>query len=133
MSRGQALVELAVCAPVVMLLTLGAVGSVQVVEASAGLDAATKAAAAAAARAPDPVSAESAARARFLSIVAGYPLSSPRLSIASGKFGRDDQVIATATGAVDLAWASLVLPGRLTLASRATVPLESWRSHRSSS
>ncbi|MGH7762113.1 MAG: hypothetical protein ACREOY_11985 [Candidatus Dormibacteraceae bacterium] len=130
MSRGQALVELAVCAPVVMLLTVGAVASAEVIDARAGLDAATNAAAAAAARAPDPASAQSAARATFLSVVADYPLRSARLSIASGQFGRNDQVIAIATGAVDISWASLVVPERWTLSSRAVVQLEPWRTHR---
>ena len=130
MSRGQALVELAVCAPVVMLLTVGAVASAEVIDARTGLDAATNAAAAAAARAPDPASAQSAARATFSSVVADYPLRSARLSIASGQFGRNDQVIAIATGAVDISWASLVVPERWTLSSRATVQLEPWRTHR---
>lgn len=129
MSRGQALVELAVCAPVVVLLTLGSVAGVQVIDARAGLDAATNAAAAAAARAPDPASAQRAASARFSSMVADYPLRSPRLSIASGEFGRKDQVIAIGTGGVDVSWASLVFPGRLTLSARATVQLEPWRTH----
>jgi len=115
-----------------MLLTLGAVASVQVADARAGLDAATKAAAAEAARAPGQAIAESAARARFQSIVAGYPLTSTRLTITTGQFGRGDQVIAAATGAVDVSWASLVFPGRLTLVCRAAVPLESWRTHRAS-
>ena len=83
MSRGQALLELSVCAPVVMLLTLGTVAGGQVIDARAGLDAATNAAAAAAARAPDPASAQSAAHARFQSMIAGYPLTSTRLSVAS--------------------------------------------------
>jgi hypothetical protein len=130
MSRGQALVELAVCTPIVMLLTVGAVAGMQVIDARAGLDAATMAAAASAARAPDPATAESVARSRFLSIVAGYPLRSSRLGIVSGQFGRSDQAIATATGVVDISWASLVFPARLTLASRATAPLEPWRTHR---
>jgi Flp pilus assembly protein TadG len=132
-SRGQALVELAVCTPVVMLLTLGAVAGAQVIDARAGLEAATEAAAAEAARAPDPATADRAARARFQSMVAGYPLKSPSLSITSGQFGRKDEVIATASSAVDISWASLVFPGRLTLAWRAAVPLESWRTHRPSS
>jgi len=131
-SRGQALVELAICAPIVMLLTLGAVASAQVIDAHAGLNAATKAAAAEAARAPDPVSADHAARVRFQSMVASYPLSSALLSITSGRFGRNDEVIATASGDVDISWASLVFPGRLTMACRAAVPLESWRTHRPS-
>ena len=130
MSRGQALVELAVCAPVVMLLTLGAVASVQVIDAHAGLDAATKAAAAEAARAPDPASADSAARARFQSMVAGYPLSSTHLSLSAGKFSRTDEVLATASATVDVSWAALVIPKTLTLESHCTVRIESWRSHR---
>jgi predicted negative regulator of RcsB-dependent stress response len=116
-----------------MLLTVGAVAGVQVIDARAGLDAATMAAAAAAARAPDSASAEIVAQNRFLAIVAGYPLRSPRLAVVSGQFGRNDQAIATATGVVDISWASLVFPARLTLASRATVPLEPWRTHRQSS
>lgn len=132
MSRGQALLELSVCAPVVMLLTLGTVAGGQVIDARAGLDAATNAAAAAAARAPDPASAQSAAHARFQSMIAGYPLTSTRLSVASGEFGRGDQVVAIATGVVDVSWASLVFAQRLTMSSRAAVQLERWRSHRES-
>jgi Flp pilus assembly protein TadG len=131
-SRGQSLVELAVCAPVVMLLALGAVASVQVIDARAGLEAATQAAAAEAARAPDPATAQIAARTRFDSMVASYPLRSPRVSISIGRFSRTEGVVASATGAVDISWEALVFPGGLTLAVRATVPLESWRSHRPS-
>ena len=130
MNRGQALVELAVCAPVVILLVLGAVASVQVIDARAGLDAATKAAAAEAARAPDPVSAERAARASFLSLVASYPLSSAHLSLSVGKFGRSDVVSATASGSVNVSWAALVIPTGLTLESHCALPIESWRSRR---
>jgi Flp pilus assembly protein TadG len=132
-SRGQSLVELAICAPLVMLLTLGAAAAVQVIDASAGLQAATQAAAAEASRAPDAASAESAARARFQSVLADYPLRSPQLSITAGHFSRTDEVIATSSGAVDISWAELFLPGPLTLNSRAAVPLESWRSHRPAS
>jgi Flp pilus assembly protein TadG len=128
MSRGQALLELAVCAPVVMLLTLSAVAGGQVIDARAGLDAATNAAAAAAARAPDAASAERSARARFQSMVASYPLSSAYLSLSVGKFGRTDVVSATASGTVDVSWAALVLPSRLMLESHCTIPIESWRS-----
>lgn len=128
MTRGQSLVELAVCAPVIMVLTLGAVATVQVVDARAGLQAATVAAAAEAARAPDPASAQAEAQARFSSIVAGYPLSSAHLSVTIGRFSRTDNVLATASGVVDVSWAAFVLPPRLTLESRAIVPLESWRS-----
>jgi len=127
-SRGQALVELAVCAPLIVLLTLGTAAAVQVLDASAGLQAATQAAAAEAARAPDAVTAERAARARFQAMVEDYPLRSPYVSISSGGFSRTDEAIALASGAVDISWAGLIFPGRLTLSSRAAVPLESWRS-----
>jgi hypothetical protein len=62
-------------------------------------------------------------------MVASYPLRSVHLEVELGKFNRTDQVVANASGTVEISWAALVLPGRLTLRSRATVPLESWRSH----
>jgi Flp pilus assembly protein TadG len=65
MNGGQALVELALCAPVVVFLALGTAAVVQVEDAAAGLDAATHAAATAAARAPDPVTANAAALSAF--------------------------------------------------------------------
>jgi Flp pilus assembly protein TadG len=129
-SRGQSLVELAICAPVVLVLPLGAVATVQVVDARAGLEAATQAAAAQAARAPGPELATSQAQVRFASMIAGYPLRSARLTIAVGQFNRTDQVIATASGGVDVAWAGLVFPRVVILQCRATVALEQWRSHR---
>jgi Flp pilus assembly protein TadG len=129
MNRGQSLVELAVSAPVILLLALGAVATVRVVDARAGLEAATQSAAAEAARAPDPINAQAAAQVRFSSMVSSYPLQSAHVNIELGKFNRSDQVVAIASGAVDISWAALLLPSRLTLESRATVPLESWRSH----
>src|SRR4029077_11882614 len=72
-ARAQALLELALCAPVVIFLALAAVAAVQFASARAGLDAATQAAADAAARAPDPAAANESAQSRFESIVAGYP------------------------------------------------------------
>lgn len=133
MTRGQALVELAVCAPVILLLTLGAVATIQIVDASEGLQAATQAAAADAARAPDPASAQAAARVRFLSMVAGYPLGSPKLRLTLGLFSRIDQVVATSSAEVDVSWAALVLPRKLMLQARAVVPIEMWRSRGTSS
>ena len=128
MMRGQSLVELALCTPVVLLLTLGAVATVQIVDAGSGLEAATQAAAAVAARAPNPASVQAAAHARFSSIVAGYPLGSTTLHVTLGGFSRTDQVVAVSAGTVDVSWAALVLPGRLLLQARAIVPLETWRS-----
>jgi Flp pilus assembly protein TadG len=129
MSRGQSLVELAVSAPVILLLALGASATVQVVDARAGLDAATQAAAAEAARAGNPTQARAAAQIRFSSMVANYPVRSAHLTIDLGKFDRAGQVSAIASGTVDISWAAIFLPSRLTLESRASVPVELWRSH----
>jgi Flp pilus assembly protein TadG len=129
--RGQSMVELALCAPILMLLALGAAAAVQVAEARAGLDAATQAAAAAAARAPDAASAQSNAEQRFESMIAGYPLRSAVLHVTLGSFGRADQVAATASGSVDIAWAAFFLPGRVALRSAVVVHLEPWRTRRS--
>ena len=130
MSRGQSLVELAVCAPVVLLLTVGAVATAQLVDAQAGLDAATQAAAAEAARAPGPALATSLGKARFASMIAAYPLRSGQLTVTLGRFNRTDEVVATASAGVDIAWASLLFPREMTFQSRATVSREQWRSHR---
>jgi hypothetical protein len=115
---------------VVLLLTLGAVATTQIVDARAGLEAATQAAAAQAARAPDAALAASEAQARFASMIADYPLSSAHLTIMLGQFNRRDEVIATASGSVDVAWAALFFPRVMTLQCRTAVPLEQWRSHR---
>jgi Flp pilus assembly protein TadG len=130
MMRGQALVELALCAPVVVLLAVGVAAVVQVEEASAGLDAATHAAAAAAARAPDAASADGTAHARFDSVVAGYPLRGATLRISFGTFARASEVSLSSNAFVDVAWAGLALPRRIELRSQATIALEPWRTHR---
>ena len=132
-STGQSLVELALCAPIAMLLALGGAATVRVADAHAGLSAATQAAAAAAARSPDPVSARLAAEDRFLSVLGGYPVQSPVLRLTLGSFNRADEITATSSGWVDIGWASmLLLPGRVNLESKAVVHIESWRTHRGS-
>lgn len=133
MNSGQALVELALCAPVVVFLTLGTAAVVQVEDAAAGLDAATHAAATAAARAPDPASANAAAGSAFEAAAASYPLSGTTLQISVGGFGRSTDVTVTSQGFVDVGWAPLVLPRRLGVHSRAVMALERWRTHRPSS
>jgi Flp pilus assembly protein TadG len=131
--RAQALLELALCAPVVVLLALGTVAAVQVAGARAGLEAATQAAADAAARAPDPATAVAAAQGRFSSVVAGYPVQSATLRVSVGDFDRAGHVTASSSGRVDLAWAAfLLLPGQVTIRSQVVVPLEPWRTHRPS-
>jgi len=129
-ARGQALVELALCAPVITLLALGVAAVVQVEDASSGLDAATHAAAGAAARAPDPTTANTAARSRFAAVVFAYPLRGATVEIAVGGFSRAKDVTVTSHAYVDVAWAGLVLPHRLEVWSRAVMRVESWRTHR---
>jgi len=120
--RGQALVELALCVPVILVLALGAVTAVQVVEAESGLQAATSAALSAAVRAPDAGKAIAAARSSFASVIAGYPLSSPSISIALDAFGRGSLITADATATVEAAGAHIALH------VHAALRVERWRS-----
>ncbi|HYM67285.1 MAG TPA: hypothetical protein VEW68_08350 [Patescibacteria group bacterium] len=131
MKRGQAMLELAVCVPVVLLMAIGAAACVQVADAASGLQAAADAAAATAARAPDAATAETAARLRFDSVAAGYPLSRPAVSFDLGGFQRIGQVTVTATATVDVDWAGLLhLPGSVLLRARAVAQIDSWRTRR---
>lgn len=130
LDRGQALLELALCAPVVILLAVGVAAIVQVEDASAGLDAATHAAASVAARSPDSVSANSAAHARFTAVVLAYPLRGATLQVSLGSFSRADDVTVASEAWVDIGWAGLVFPHQLEVRSRAVVRLEPWRTHR---
>lgn len=130
-ARAQALLELALCAPVVILLALGTVAAVQVAGARAGLDAATQAAADAAARAPDPVTAAAAAQERFTALVGNSPIRSATLTVSLGDFDRAGHVTASSSARVDLGWAAmLLLPSQITLQSHVMVSLEPWRTHR---
>lgn len=129
-ARGQALIELALCTPVVLLLALGAVAGVQVASARAGLEAATQAAAEAAARASSAQTATAAAHDRFRAIVDNYPVQSAILVVSVGNFERGGSVDATATASIDIAWAAfLMLPSEVMLHSDVRIPLEPWRSH----
>ena len=128
--RGQALLELALCAPMVLLLALGTVASVQVASARAGLDAATQAAAEAASRAPSAQAAMAAADARFRGVVAEYPLRSATLVVSVGDFDRGGSVLASSSASIDVAWAALLLvSSQVTLHSQVRLRLEPWRSH----
>ena len=126
--RGQAAVELAVCMPVVLLIGLGAVATVQVIDAAVGLHAATAAAVAAAARAPDEAAARAAARSRFEAMVSAYPLHGTTLKVDDAGFARGASVMATAGGYVDLGWEAMaVIPARVELSAAASARIEPWR------
>ena len=130
-NRGQSLIELALCAPIVLLLVLGTAASVQIADARAGLDAATQAAAGAAARAPDATSAAAAAQACFASVISDYPLREAALRLSVGDFNRAGQATASSSAFVDVGWAALLLvPSHVTLQSQVVLQLEPWRTHR---
>jgi Flp pilus assembly protein TadG len=128
---GQSLLELALCGPVVVLLALGVAAVVQLQDAAAGLDAATRAAVDVASRAPDPRTADTAARARFADVVSAYPLRGVVLRISFGNFNRSADLTATSEATVDVSWAGLVLPSQFRIGAQAVVRLEPWRTHRS--
>jgi hypothetical protein len=129
MSRGQALVELAVCMPIALLLGLGAAGVVQVADAETGLRAATEAAVSAAARAPSAQAAAAAATARFRDVAAAYPIRNASVAFADGGFARGGVVTAMGTGDVDLTWESMsFLPAAVHLRVTASAEPEPWRS-----
>src|SRR5260370_1920788 len=120
-AKGQALVELVLCAPVLLLRAIGVAAVVQVQDAEGGLDAATHAAAGIAARAPDPLTADFAARARFEAVVAGYPIRGAILHLSVGTFSRSADIVATSTAVVAIGWSGLVVPHPVVLRSRAAM------------
>jgi len=127
-SRGQALVELALCVPFVLLLGVGAAAVVDLADATSGLRAATDEAVAAAATAPDAASARAAAHSRFASVIAGYPVRSPSLRLLDGGLVRGAMLEADSTAYVDLGWATIaVVPARIQISATASMRVDPWR------
>lgn len=127
--QGQALLELALCAPVILVLGLVAVAAVQVFDAESGLQTATDAAVSAAARAPDAGSATAQARKAFEDVAAGYPLQSPNLTVEIDGFDRGASLLADSSAAVEVAGEAVAfLPARITLHAHATALVEPYRS-----
>ena len=127
-SRGQALVELALCVPFVLLLGVGTTAVVEVADATSGLRAATDEAVAAAATAPDAASARAAAQARFASVISGYPVRSPSMRLVDGGFVRGAMLDAASTADVDLGWAAIaVIPARIHISAAAAMRIDPWR------
>lgn len=126
--RGQALLELAVALPAVLALSLGSAAMIRLADAKSGLDGATAAAVADAARQTSPSAASACGLGRFNAIVAGYPLLSPRLQL-TGAFGRGSYYGALATASVDLSFVPLwFLPRSVPIKSSARALVEPWRS-----
>jgi len=129
-SRGQSLVELAVCAPVALTVVLVAMAAVEVESAQSGLDSATQAAVAAAARAPNPGVAAATAESRFDDMLTAYAVIDPQLALDVGNFGRAVKVTASATALVAVGPPGLgAVPATFRLHSHAEATLEPWRSH----
>ena len=128
--RGQALVELAVSLPILLLLALGATQFVRLALTRDGLDAATAAAAASAARAPSAATAAQAGRAAFDGVAAGYGLGpSTTVTVTVGDFPRGGTVTVSAHAGVNLGVGGIpALNQALTLSSTATARIEDWRS-----
>jgi len=120
--RGQALLELALCAPVILALALGAVSAVRVLDAQSGLKAATDAAVSSAVRAPNEDAAIAAAHATFVAMVAAYPLRNAAIDIAMPSFTRGSQLNAQSSAFVELP------TGRLALSANAAGVIETYRS-----
>ena len=127
--HGQALAEVALSLPVVLALALGTVAVARVADARGGLDAATAASVQAAARAPDPGTAASAAQAVFEASLRAYGLRTPRLVLELGGFERGAEITASASAEVGIGFAPVPgLPATLALTSRAGARVEPWRS-----
>ena len=125
---GQSLLELAICLPIVLALALGAAAMVRLADARSGLDGATAAAVADAARQSSVDAASTCAQRRFQAIAAGYGLTAPRL-ILSGGFERGSMYTATGAASADLSFVPLAfLPRTVPLTSQAQAWVEPWRS-----
>lgn len=127
-ARGQSLVELAVALPAVLMLALGSAALLRLVDAKSGLDGATAAAVADAARQSDATEAALCGRQRFVAVVAQYPLRSPQLTL-SGSFARGSFYAGTGRATVDLSFVPLwFLPRSVALQAEAQALVEPYRS-----
>jgi hypothetical protein len=126
--RAQSLVELAVALPAVLVLALGAAALLRLADAKSGLDGATAAAVADAARQASASAAASCADQRFAAIAAEYPLTLPRLML-TGTFARGSVYAGSAAAQVDLSFVPLwFLPRSIGIESQASALVEPWRS-----
>lgn len=127
-SRGQSLVELAVALPAVLMLALGSAALLRLVDARSGLDGATAAAVADAARQSDAAAAGLCGSRRFAAVVGQYPLRSAQVTF-SGSFARGSFYAGTGRATVDLSFVPLwFLPRSVALQARAQALVEPYRS-----
>lgn len=122
--------EMAILAPLVIVMLLLVVAFGRVTHGRATVDQAAAAAARAASLASTPGEAVAAANREAAATLSGAGLSctGARVSVDASAFGPGGQVTADVTCTVDLA--ALVLagvPGRLTMTSSSTSPMETYR------
>src|SRR5579862_237373 len=110
------------------MLALGSAALLRLTDAKSGLDGATAAAVADAARQETASAASTCAQARFAAIAAEYPLQTAQLTL-TGTFARGSMYSASARARVDLSFVPLwFLPRSLPLTARASALVEPWRS-----
>ena len=128
---GQALVEWAVSAFVLLLFALGILAVGQIVGQYMAVRSAASQAAFAAARAPSAAAAEQSANAAAKEAIQGAQVEDLQLTLDTGGFQRDQVLTATASGYVDLSSFPIVsqlLGRRLHLSWQAHALVEPYRS-----
>lgn len=102
--RGQAIVELALVVPILLVLTFGVVGVGRVIQAQMGVSAVAREAARAAALSNTPAQAAGDGVARGREVASGYALSNGSLQLAvdAGSLERGSTVSASAQYTVNL-------------------------------
>ena len=131
--RGQALIELALVLPVLLVYALSILAVGQIVREYMAVRAASTQAAFAAARAPSLAQAQSVAPSAAAEAVAGSGVKDFRLSLDAGTFPRGGVVTTIATGYVDLGsfpLAEVYLGRRFRLQWQAHALIEPYRSRR---
>ncbi len=132
-ARGQALVELAIAIPILLVLALGVVGAGRVIHARVAIDAVAREAARAVATAPDPCDGTIAV-ARARAVAQGYQgMDLSRLQVSVGgscERGALRSVQVTYTVRLsDLVPVPFVgLPGQVTMGAAASHMVEQYRS-----
>ncbi len=131
--RGSAIIELAIVVPVVIVLLLTVVGLGRYSQSTILVEQAAAAAARAASLTASPGDADRAARGAAEATLSGAGLSCTTMntSVDTSAFRPGGQVQVRVTCSADLSQLALTgVPGRSTLTSSATAPLEQFRQFR---
>ncbi len=128
--RGQALVEVALVIPILLLLAFGVVAVGRVTDAQMGVSAVAREAARAAALANDPGAAASQGMTRGQEVAAGYHLGdgSLQLAVNAGNFTRGGTVQASARYTVSLGDLPLLGWAHITVGSTHLERIDLYRS-----